>query len=159
MRLDIELASPRQQMDELIKGGELSEKPLKAHCEGEPKPTPWISMMNDPAWILKNFPNSKASRDADEGQIAFINVQKLERMGVLFGRSDLLAEEANIPRYSLSRDGVKFTSVIHWLAYAWIPSQCIEQVWTFQEFADRCASRGIKEGMIYMGLRWALKVC
>ena len=140
------MCKPASTIDELVKMGELSQNSLAAHCERKMEPTPWISLMHNPAWILKNFQMLRGLGDTDKGHVAFINVKKLECMGVFFQRSNNLAYQANIARWPWEKDGVKYTSPTHWLAYAWIPRQCIDQVWTYPEFAKRCANRGIRKG-------------
>jgi hypothetical protein len=76
-------SDPGLSFDDLIKTHVISEKSLSNHCGGS-KPTPFISMADDPAWLLQ-FAKSLSCRGTT--RIALINVKKLELMGVVHGQA------------------------------------------------------------------------
>lgn len=129
----------------LIRLGILSRKHLKSHCESRERPSPFISLTDNTKWLLKDSPLAKHPPSADDHRrVAFVNVEKLRRMDIIYQRSDLLAAQANITVYSAARqDGVKFTSVDHWLVYDWVPAQCIERIVSFAEYSELYAAAGM----------------
>lgn len=77
------LSNPGLSFDDLIQTQDFSGTSLRNHCGGS-KHSPFISMADDPAWLLyfvKRLSFPKTTR------IAFINVKKLELMGVLHGQA------------------------------------------------------------------------
>lgn len=109
----------------LIKRGILSRKHSKSHCESRERPSPFTSLTDNTKWLLKKSPLAKHPPSAnDHRRVAFVNVEKLRRMSIIYQRSDLLAAQANITVYSAARqDGVKFTSADDWLVYDWFRTQ------------------------------------
>lgn len=142
---------PKESVEALIESGILSKTSLRNHCEGVATPSYWVSLTDNPQWLLKKSALCKAPyNENDERCIAFINVEKLNRMGIIYQRSDLLALQAKILVYSKSNEsGVMFTSVDHWLAYAWIPPQCIERVTSLQRFRYLYEAHGFEDPSIF----------
>jgi hypothetical protein len=143
---DSRIFTQARSVQALKDSGVLSDNSLRSHCEGYEKSSPWISLTDNTQWLLEKSPLSKKpSTKSDQRRVAFINVERLNRMGVIFQRTDLLALQAKIPVYSgANRKGVKFTSVDHWLVYDWIPVQCIERIVSFQEYQRLYAAQGMK---------------
>lgn len=133
-------------MQTLIDLGILSREALKSHCENHKKPSPFIFFLENSRWLLENLPLAKKPTLTDDRRcVAFLNVKKLRRMSVILQRSDLIAEQAKIPVFSEGQqNGVRFTSVYHWLVYDWIPAQCIERVTSFKEYEELYAAHGMK---------------
>jgi hypothetical protein len=138
-------SNPGLSFDDLIKTQDLSETSLRNHCGGSAC-TRFISMADDPAWLLY-FVKSLSFPEAT--RIAFINVKKLELMGVLHGQARVWAMKAGAESYSAkNQDGVHYLGPTHWLAYGWIPSQCIDNVWSLDDFGQACSESGIPEGSV-----------
>lgn len=122
---------PGSSFDDLIKARVISATSLGNHCGGS-KPTPFISMADDAKWLLHfikslGFPKTTS--------IAFINVKKLELMGIVHGQARDWANAAGVERYSTkNQDGVYYLGEKHWLAYGWVPTQCIDMVWSLSHF-------------------------
>lgn len=139
------LSNPGLSFDDLIQTQDFSETSLRNHCGGS-KHTPFISMADDPAWLLhfvKSLSFPKTTR------IAFINVKKLELMGVLHGQARAWAMKAGADSYSSkNQDGIHYLGPTYWLAYSWIPSQCIDNVWSLDDFRQVCSESRIPEGSI-----------
>ena len=134
---------PGLSFDDLITAQVISEKSLRKHCE-EIKPTPFISMVDDAAALLRivkspSFPGTT--------RIAFIDVTKLELMGVVHGLGRSWAMEAGAELYSAkNRHGIQYLGPAHWLAYDWIPVQCIDYFWSLHHFHQVCSECEISEG-------------
>lgn len=88
---------------------------MKIHCEGIPQPSSWISLTYDPVWLLKKHPLCKGPiEDQDPRRVAFVNVEKMDRLGVIYDRSDRIAAQATIPVYTEKNpSGLKYTNVCH----------------------------------------------
>jgi hypothetical protein len=130
----------------LIDLGILTRDSLRSHCECQGRPSSFISLTENTKWLLEISPLAKRSPLTDDHrQVAFVSVEKLQRMGVIYQRSDMLAVQAQIPTYSQGQqDGVRYTSVDHWLVYDWIPMQCIEKVVSFKEYKRMYEAAGMK---------------
>ena len=137
---------PVKDIEAMIKEGVLNTKSMRNHCEGEPEPSHWISMTDNPQWLMERSLLCRGDiQRYDKRRVAFVNVEKLNRMGVIFQRSDLLALQANIAVYSTSnQQGVKYTSVDHWLAFSWIPPQCIERIVSLRSFRALYKAHGFE---------------
>lgn len=98
---------------------------LANQCEGD-QPSDLIAMSDSPARILRLI----KSWDFNEpsGQvIAVISVQKLLPMKVLFNRTTTLAEKLGVKTWSPSQPrGVKWANPNYWVAYRWVPAECIQ---------------------------------
>ncbi|CAF9933299.1 hypothetical protein IMSHALPRED_009133 [Imshaugia aleurites] len=131
------LSNPRSSFDELKKTQHFSGTSLRNHCGGS-EPTPFISIADDAVWLL-DFVHTFRFHPAIT-RVAFINVKNLELMGVLHGQFRAWAMEAG------GADGLDCPP--HWLAYGWIPLQCIDAVWSLNDFRQVCSESGIPEGSI-----------
>ena len=92
-----------------------------------------VSLTSSPQWLLGKWPQSKGFWPTDDPRrVAFINTFKMKRLGVYIERSNTLAIETKISRYSefsiQARKGVKYTSAEHSLAHGWIPPHCTKQI-------------------------------
>jgi hypothetical protein len=91
------MCRPASNLKEMKQRGSLSVTSLKSHCENQPRASDWISLSGEASWMLKYIkkhgPNNDSS--ADNTRIALISTAKLERLGLLFGRSDFLLPRAS----------------------------------------------------------------
>lgn len=145
----------------LIDSGVLCDASLRNHCEGRNALAPWISLTDSIQWLMDKSPLRKKPCTTDDQRcVAFVNVEKLRRMDVIFHRSYLLAIQANIPLYLESnRTGVKFTSAKHWLVYDWIPPQCVERIISWRYLQELYAAHGMNgQPILYCitGADWQL---
>jgi len=84
---------------------------------------------------------------ADSMRIALVSTAKMERLNLLFHRSDLLLQSVGgRPYKETNQDGVKFTWTNHYLVYGWIPARCIVTTFTLAEFRMVCEDRNIGQG-------------
>lgn len=140
---------PATDFEHLQNRGELSVASLQSHCEEHAQPSNWISMASEVSWMLKQTSRLISSDSAEDMRVALISTAKMERLGVLFDRSDLLVQTAGGKLWTRAKppgDGVKFAWPIHYLAYGCIPKQCIVKTFTLQEFRDVCSARNIRPG-------------
>ncbi|KAL8894199.1 MAG: hypothetical protein Q9192_004527 [Flavoplaca navasiana] len=137
---------PATDFEDLQNRGELSVASLQSHCEEYAQPSEWISMASEVSWMLKQISRLIDSDSAQEMRIALISTAKMERLGVLFDRSDLLVKRAGGELWTRAKPGVKFAWPIHYLAYGCVPKQCIVKTFTLQEFRDVCSARNIRPG-------------
>ncbi|KAL8894157.1 MAG: hypothetical protein Q9192_004565, partial [Flavoplaca navasiana] len=137
---------PATDFEDLQNRGELSVASLQSHCEEYTQPSEWISMASEVSWMLKQISRSWLinSDSAKEMRVALISTAKMERLGVLFDRSDLLVKRAGGELWTRAKPGVKFAWPIHYLAYGCVPKQCIVKTFTLQEFRDVCSARNIR---------------
>lgn len=151
---------PASTFEELKQRSNFSVRNLKSHCENEALASDWISLSGEPSWMLKHIDKHWPTDgvEADSMNIALISTAKMERMRLLFDRSDLLLKCAGgRPYRSTNPDGVKFTWPSHYLVYGWIPVQCIVTNFTLARFRDVCKGRNIRPGQYF--LLWFLEVC
>lgn len=145
---------PASSLEELGERGGLICRDLKNHCEGTRFATSWISMIDDPVWMLKDteekYPlDSSKSREV---RISAISVARLNRLNVLFNRSNELVQQAGGRKWrqadnsSSHKSIIKFAWESHYLAYGWIPFQCVLATWTVEEYRCLCLKAGIKTG-------------
>lgn len=111
--------------------GPLRESPLvtydilKNHCEGS-KPSDLIAMSDSPARIL-SFIKKTWKGDMEGDIIAVINVSKLLAMRVLFNRTTTLCDKLGIEAWSpVRQNGLSWVNRSYWVAYRWVPAECIE---------------------------------
>ena len=147
---------PAPNLEELKQRSALSVTSLQSHCENQPRPSDWISLSGEASWMLKHI-NKKWPADSvstDSMRIALVSTAKMERLNLLFDRSDFLVQSAGGRPYSAtSPNGVKFAWHGHYLVYGWIPVQCIVKIFTLAQFRDICEDRNIRPGQ-YLFL-WA----
>ncbi|KAL8634948.1 MAG: hypothetical protein Q9226_009408 [Calogaya cf. arnoldii] len=137
---------PAKDFEEMKANGDLSVASLQSHCEGQPDPSEWISLSSEVSWMLEHIKNGSIyGSSVNGGHIALISTAKLERLKILVNRSDLLVQKAGGSLCSYRNpDGVKFAWPSHYLAYGWIPKQCIVKIFTLPEFRDSCEERNIR---------------
>lgn len=106
----------------------------------------WISLTNSVNWVLRHAKRWRARDSDSDCRVAVLSVAKMDRLGVLWDRSDRLVHAAGAERwqqYGPGENGVKYAWPDHFMAYAWIPAQCVLMVSSFDEFEHRCRDRGI----------------
>jgi hypothetical protein len=140
---------PATDFEELRRRGEVSVEKLQSHCQERPRPSNWISLSGKGTWTLKQinekYPDGSVSTRGM--RVALVSTAKMERLGVLFDRSDMLVKTAGGKLYrAKTLEGVKFAWPIHYLAYGWIPVQCIVKTFTLTEFRKACTDRNIRPG-------------
>jgi hypothetical protein len=115
---------------------------LKNHCE-ENRPSDLIAMSDSPARILRlikhwdfNYPK--------EDMIAVVNVSKLLAMRVLFNRTITLAKKLDIETWAPSRPrGLSWVNPNYWVAYRWVPAECIEFCMSVASLRSACKKQKI----------------
>lgn len=123
-------AAPDFHSEALELSPRLSATKLVSHCEAQRTLSDFISMFDSPA-RLRNYITSWSNQSLNEGYIAVINPSKLRRMRVLFERTTTLAENLGIPRPEYATENF-------WIAYRWIPAECIECFLTLKGFHEIC---------------------
>ncbi|KAL8995899.1 MAG: hypothetical protein Q9169_004473 [Polycauliona sp. 2 TL-2023] len=132
--------TPATNFEELQEKGQWSVASLKSHMEKQGRPSDWISSSSRVSWVLERI--NEGWRSAEH--IALLSTAKMERLQVLVRQSDLLLEEAGGKRFcGMQPNGVHNTSSSHYLAYGWIPKQCVIKVFTLSEFRDVCRAHNI----------------
>lgn len=127
----------------------LSITSLKSHCENQHRTSDWISLSGEASWMLKYIKKHGLNNGSptDNTRIALISTAKLEKLGLLFDRSDFLLRSAEGRQYGAgNQDGVKFTWASHYLVYGWIPAQCIVTTFTLAKFRSVCEDCNIGPG-------------
>lgn len=81
-------------------------------------------------------------------KVYVLNVAKLDRMRILYKRSDELVRQTGgeVYRENKALNGMKFAWSDHFLVYGWVPTQCIENVWDANTYRLLCSQAGIREG-------------
>lgn len=133
-----------EKFSELKELDALTSDHLRAHCEGQHKPTHWISFSDDASWIL----SKKAQNCQLPGaRVAIISIPKLERFNIHWGRSDLLFEQNTKEKCFSERNpqGVHYAWPGHYLVYGWTPAQCIIATYSLASFRQACKEHGIQE--------------
>lgn len=71
--------------------------------------------------------------------VAVINVQKLLAMKVLFNRTTTLAEKLGMKTWSPSQPrGISWANPNYWVAYRWLPAECIQSYISVASLRDAC---------------------
>ncbi len=86
-----------------------------------------MSLSNNPAWIIyyisKYWKDFRLQRTA---KVAFIDVEKMDKMGVLYDQSTTLAKLAGSSNYCRQNpQGIQYIHSSHWLVYGWTPPECV----------------------------------
>lgn len=145
---------PAADLKELKQRGVLSVTSLQSHCENQSSPSDWISLSGEVSWMLKYIDRKwpPGSVSVDSMRIALVSTAKMERLNLLFDRSDFLVQGAGGRPYSAtSPNGVKFAWHSHYLVYGWIPAQCVVKIFTLEQFRDICKNRNIRPGQYLLG--------
>ncbi len=140
---------PAPNLEELKQRGTLSVTGLQSHCQKRHRPSDWISLSGDVSWMLKYINKHWPTNDVSTNsmRIALVSTAEMERLNVLFDRSDFLVQSAGGKLYSRANpQGVQFAWPSHYLAYGWIPAQCIVKIFTLRQFRDICEDRDIQPG-------------
>lgn len=115
---------------------------LKNHCEGN-QPSDLIAMSDSPTRILRFIQNWDL-RDLKGDMIAVINVSKLLAMRVLFSRTTTLAKKLNVEAWAPSQEwGVEWINPNYWVAYRWVPAECIEFCISVEFLRSACKEHSI----------------
>lgn len=122
----------------VLKSNAASAQELKEHCHANREPSSWISLTGSASWLVEKLVGEAFFQDA---RVAFIDVETLKNLAVLYQRSDLLAHQSGICRFShVDPEGLQMTHPQHWLAYAWIPPQSIVHVASLKTFEEKYRS-------------------
>jgi hypothetical protein len=115
---------------------------LKNHCEGD-QPSDLIALTDSPSRVLR-ITRGWGSWIGGENTIAVISVSKLMRMGVLFNRTTTLARSLDMDlRTAHQPTGLQYANSNYWVAYRWIPAECIEFYISVPFLRNACDIRGI----------------
>lgn len=140
---------PAPNLEELKQRNILSTEKLQFHCEDQPFPSYWISLYGKASCMLE-YINKKWPLDivsTSRMRIALVSTSKMERLNLLYDRSDILVQCAGGRLYSTTNpNGIKFAWPSHYLVYGWIPVQCIVKLFTLAQFRDICKDRNIRPG-------------
>lgn len=142
----IVIAEPDFDATSLTDSLKISRGTLENHCQGS-NHSELIALSDSLARILKIICtwNDKAKR---EGRIAIINTTKLKQMGVLFQRTTTLATRWEISLWNQANPGgLQYANDNYWVAYRWIPSQCIEGYTTPSDLQQYCRAKGIRKSL------------
>ncbi|PYI19099.1 hypothetical protein BO99DRAFT_146368 [Aspergillus violaceofuscus CBS 115571] len=117
---------------------------LTNQCEGN-LPSDLIALSDSPSRVL-NILKRWGHSDREGEMIAVINVSKLLAMQVLFNRTTTLAEKLGMNLWNRHRaTGLQYANPNYWVAYRWIPAECIECYVSEIVLRKACDSRGIDE--------------
>ncbi|KAJ5640316.1 uncharacterized protein N7484_008178 [Penicillium longicatenatum] len=115
---------------------------LKNHCQGD-QPSDLIAMSDSPARVL-GFVEHWGFKDLEGDMIAVIGVSKLLAMRVLFTRTTTLCDKLGLEAWSPSRDnGLSWVNRNYWVAYRWVPAECIEFCISVAFLRSACKEHGI----------------
>jgi hypothetical protein len=102
-------------------------------------------MSDSPARILRLIEHWDFN-DLKGDMIAVINVKKLLAMKVLFNRTTTLAEKLDIKTWAPSRPrGISWVNPNYWVAYRWVPAECIESYISVASLRSACTKHEIGE--------------
>jgi hypothetical protein len=117
---------------------------LTNHLEGN-QPSDLIAMSDSPARILRLI-KSRGFNNRKVDVIAVINVKKLLAMKVLFNRTTTLAERLDVETWAPSRPrGVNYANSNYWVAYRWVPAECIQSYISVASLRNACIKHEIGE--------------
>lgn len=135
---------PAVSMDHLRKFPMDMQESLSNHLDSR-KTSPWISVADDVGWILTHAHKWRANDPNSDCRVAIISVPEMDRLGILWERSDILVESVGMQRHRKrqSSGGVKYAWFEHYLVYGWIPAQCVIRVFPFTQYRRMCDERGI----------------
>jgi hypothetical protein len=115
---------------------------LKNHCQGN-QPSDLIAMSDSPARVL-GFIEHWDFKDLEGDMIAVIDVSKLLAMRVLFSRTTTLCDKLGVEAWSRSRsNGLSWVIRNYWVAYRWVPAECIEFRISVASLRSACKEHGI----------------
>ncbi|PKX94920.1 uncharacterized protein P174DRAFT_119703 [Aspergillus novofumigatus IBT 16806] len=138
------LTSPSYHDGTLLDSSLVDKDALRNQCEGS-QPSDLIALSASPSRVLKIL-RKWGYHDRAGDMIAVINVSKLLAMGVLFNRTTTLAKSLGMNlRTECQLTGLQFANPNYWVAYRWIPAECIELYISEPFLQEACDSRGIGE--------------
>ena len=133
----------------LEKHGILTTGGLQNHRQNTRLPSCWISVCDDLSHLLKHMKKKKARH------VAIVSVANLNKLNILWERSDLLGQQARERVYSGKHEnGVHFAWSAHFLVYGWIPAQCVIRRYTARMFLQLCKERSITKGWYFHAFFW-----
>lgn len=110
---------------------------LVNQCEGD-QPSDLIAMSDSPARILRLIERWDFN-DLRGEIIAVISVQKLLAMKVLFNRTTTLAKRLGMKTWAPSQPkGISFANPNYWVAFRWVPAECIQSYISVASLRDAC---------------------
>jgi hypothetical protein len=138
------LTPPSYHHGTLVDSSLVDKDALRNQCEGS-QPSDLIALSDSPSRVLKII-RRWDYRDRAGDMIAVINVSKLLAMGVLFNRTTTLAKSLGMKLWAECKPtGLQFANPNYWVAYRWIPAECIELYISEPFLREACDSRGIGE--------------
>lgn len=153
---------PAPNLEELRQREILSIKSLKSHCENSSNPSWWISISGAVPWML-DYVNKKWPPDdpsTNSMRIGLISTTKMKKLNVLFDPSDCLLRSVEGKQYCKENpDGVRFTWSSHYLAYGWIPVQCVVATYNLTQFRAVCRRHNIQPGQCSCGRNSRSNLC
>lgn len=115
---------------------------LRNHCEGN-RPSDLIAMSDSPARILC-FIEHWDFNDLRGDIIAVIDVSKLLAMRVLFSRTTALAKKLGVESWTpFRKKGLNWVNTNYWVAYRWVPAECIELCISVKSLRSACKEHEI----------------
>ncbi|KAK2740399.1 hypothetical protein FQN57_006139 [Myotisia sp. PD_48] len=140
------LISPEYDAQTLEFSSLVDKESLRNHCDpgSNKRPSDLIALSDSPSRIFNFVP----PKDKSNYRIAVINVRKLLSARVLFNRTRTVARSLNLkPCIKDGRvqpnEGIEYISPNYWVAYRWIPAECIECSTTIGLLKQACKERGI----------------
>ncbi|KAL4904041.1 hypothetical protein BDW74DRAFT_185746 [Aspergillus multicolor] len=119
------LTSPSYHEGTLLDSSLVDEVALRNQCEGD-QPSDLIALSDSLSRISKVIAGWDFNDRAGK-MIAVINVSNLLAMGVLFNRTTTLAESLGMAlRTRRLPTGFQYANSNYWVAYRWVPAECIE---------------------------------
>lgn len=141
---DLHNCRPAQDFEDLEKRRSLSEEKLRSHCKQDSRPSEWISMSDDVTWVFKQIAQKWPYGGAF---VSFVSRAKMERLNVLFDRSYSLVRYAGGETFNKKHPkGVNYAWSAHYLAYGWIPVQCVMKTITSTEFIGLYEKQRVQAG-------------
>jgi hypothetical protein len=115
---------------------------LPKECEGN-QPSDLIALSDSPSRIF-DLVQSWDPSEREGDVVAVINVSKLLALDVAFNRTTTLNESlhADSATGNIS-NGLQFANSNDWVAYRWIPAECIERYTSIHSLRRACKFRGI----------------
>lgn len=136
------LTSPFHHNGTLLESSLVDKDALRNQCGGD-QPSDLIALSDSPSRILKLLKGWGLS-DRKGDMIAVISVSKLLAMGVLFNRTTALANSLGMDLRTRHRPlGLKYANSNYWVAYRWVPAECIECYISEHLLLKACNNHGV----------------
>ncbi|OJD16003.1 hypothetical protein AJ78_03795 [Emergomyces pasteurianus Ep9510] len=115
---------------------------LRKHCEGR-EPSDLIALSDSLPRIF-NIISCWDFKDMAGDCIAVMDVSKLIAAGVLINRTTTLAMDLGVQlRSSSNPEGLPFANPNYWVAYRWVPAECIAFCTSTSNMRDVCKQNNI----------------